>query len=59
MHILPFLGSARRHDYHHREFDGNYGATLFWDWLCGTDKPFWQEVVENGGFMLGGGVTRR
>merc|ERR1739848_567590 len=47
------------HDYHHREFDGNYGATLFWDWLCGTDKPFWQEVAENGGFMLGGGVVSR
>jgi sterol desaturase/sphingolipid hydroxylase (fatty acid hydroxylase superfamily) len=59
MHVLPFFGGARRHDYHHREFDGNYGATLFWDWLCGTDKPFWQEVAENGGFMLGGGVTLR
>lgn len=59
MHILPFFGGARMHDYHHREFDGNYGATLFWDWLCGTDKPFWQEVAENGGFMLGGGVTSR
>mmetsp|Transcript_6637 Transcript_6637/g.8654 ORF Transcript_6637/g.8654 Transcript_6637/m.8654 type:complete len:300 (-) Transcript_6637:135-1034(-) len=46
-HMLPFFGSATRHDYHHREFWGNYGATTFWDWLCGTDKEFWEEVAEN------------
>lgn len=53
-HLLPMFGGARAHDYHHRAFDGNYGALVFWDRLCGTDKGFWQEVVEEGGFLVGG-----
>lgn len=53
-HALPFCGGARGHDYHHRAFDGNYGATKFWDWLCGTDSGFWQDFRDEGGFMLAG-----
>lgn len=52
--MVPIFGGARMHDYHHRAFDGNYGASKFWDWLCGTDAGFWQEVLEEGGFLLGG-----
>lgn len=51
--LVPFFGGARRHDYHHREFDGNYGSTVFWDWLCGTDKDFWKEITESGVLMAG------
>jgi len=52
-HRLPLFGGARMHDYHHRAFWGNYGASFFWDWLCGTDKAYWQEVIEDGVLMGG------
>ena len=30
-----------RHDYHHSQNDGNFGAFFtFWDWVCGTDKKY-------------------
>lgn len=58
-HAIPIFGGARRHDYHHRAFDGNYGSTIFWDWMCGTSKDFWEEVKENGGFMRGGQAVLR
>lgn len=53
-HILPFFGGARMHDYHHRAFDGAYGASFFWDRLCGTDSDFFRELIEEGGFLLAG-----
>jgi len=53
-HLLPIFGGARMHDYHHRAFDGCYGASMIWDRLCGTDKGFWQEVWDEGGFLVGG-----
>ena len=28
-HLLPIFGGARMHDFHHRAFDGNYGATTY------------------------------
>jgi len=31
---------ARRHDFHHSDNRGNYGAWRFWDWLTGTDAPY-------------------
>lgn len=52
-HVLPIFGGARMHDYHHRAFNGNFGASVFWDWFCGTDKGFWEEVLEDG--LLKGG----
>jgi sterol desaturase/sphingolipid hydroxylase (fatty acid hydroxylase superfamily) len=53
-HFLPFFGGARMHDYHHRAFDGAYGASFFWDRLCGTDSDFFREIIEEGGFLRGG-----
>ena len=30
-------GTARKHHYHHRRFDGEYGHLFaFWDVVCGT-----------------------
>merc|ERR1712150_35396 len=52
--LWPICGGARMHDYHHRAFDGNYGASFFWDRLCGTDMDFWKEVLDEGGFLVGG-----
>jgi len=52
-YAIPFFGGARMHDYHHRAFDGNYGASVFWDWLCGTDSDFWTEIAEEG-VLIGG-----
>jgi len=51
--ILPFCGGARGHDFHHREFNGNYGATIFWDRICGTDSDFWKELGEEGLLLAG------
>jgi len=51
--ILPFCGGARGHDFHHREFNGNYGATIFWDRVCGTDKDFLKELTEEGVLLAG------
>lgn len=40
-HLLPFQGGADRHDFHHHKNVGCYGSfTVFWDWICGTDKAF-------------------
>merc|ERR1712217_578599 len=52
-HMLPFCGGARGHDFHHREFNGNYGATIFWDRLCGTDRDFWKELTDEGVLLAG------
>lgn len=52
-HMIPLFGSATRHDYHHRAVIGNYGASVIWDWLCGTDHGYWEEVLDDG-FLRGG-----
>jgi 4-alpha-methyl-delta7-sterol-4alpha-methyl oxidase len=40
-HIFDWQGGAARHDFHHSHNIGCYGSfTIFWDWLCGTDKAF-------------------
>jgi sterol desaturase/sphingolipid hydroxylase (fatty acid hydroxylase superfamily) len=37
--LQPMNGGARRHDYHHSHYDGNYGGIFsFWDKVMGTDK---------------------
>lgn len=37
------LGGADRHDFHHSHNVGAYGSqTKFWDWICGTDKAYWE-----------------
>lgn len=52
--LWPIFGGSRMHDYHHREFNGNYGSSFIWDRLFGTDVGFWKEVFEEGGFLVGG-----
>jgi len=38
--ISPKLG-VRYHDFHHRNFTGNFAPTFrWWDWLFGTDKQY-------------------
>mmetsp|Transcript_55562 Transcript_55562/g.109691 ORF Transcript_55562/g.109691 Transcript_55562/m.109691 type:complete len:263 (+) Transcript_55562:60-848(+) len=40
-HMFGFQGGADRHDFHHSHNVGCYGSfTIFWDWICGTDKAF-------------------
>jgi len=41
LHLLPFYGGARFHDFHHMNFNGNYSSTFtWWDKIFGTDKQF-------------------
>ncbi|KJE96882.1 C-4 methylsterol oxidase [Capsaspora owczarzaki ATCC 30864] len=41
LHLLPFYGGAKFHDFHHMNFTGNYASTFtFWDKLFGTDESF-------------------
>ncbi|XP_071789039.1 methylsterol monooxygenase 1-like [Asterias amurensis] len=41
LHLLPFYGGARFHDFHHMNFTGNYSSTFtYWDKIFGTDKQF-------------------
>ena len=46
-HMLPFYGGAHFHDFHHRNFVGNYSSTFtYLDKLFGTDhqyKKFYEE----------------
>lgn len=40
MHLIPFYGGSKFHDFHHYNFVGNYSSTYtWWDKLLGTD---WQ-----------------
>lgn len=52
-HLLPICQGARGHDYHHRAFDGCYGAMKLWDRLCGTDRSFLEELRTEGVLMAG------
>jgi len=38
--LLPVFAGALGHNFHHTHWVGNYGATPFWDWLCGTDAAY-------------------
>jgi len=41
LHLLPFYGGSRFHDFHHKAFNSNYASTFyFWDWICGTDTLY-------------------
>lgn len=41
LHLLPFYGGAKFHDFHHMNFNGNYSSTFtYWDKLFGTDAGF-------------------
>lgn len=41
LHLLPFYGGVQFHDFHHKNFIGNYASTFtFWDRLFGTDSDY-------------------
>nr|XP_054767413.1 methylsterol monooxygenase 1-like [Lytechinus pictus] len=41
MHLFPFYGGAKFHDFHHMNFNGNYAPTFtWWDKIFGTDIQF-------------------
>uniref|UniRef100_A0A0G4IC25 Fatty acid hydroxylase domain-containing protein n=1 Tax=Chromera velia CCMP2878 TaxID=1169474 RepID=A0A0G4IC25_9ALVE len=41
LHILPFYGGAKFHDFHHMNFVGNYSSSFtWWDELLETDSQF-------------------
>ena len=43
--LIPGHGGIQYHDYHHKNFDGNYSPGLvFWDYLCGTRHPKYQPI---------------
>jgi len=44
--LLP--AGARFHDFHHSNFDGNYGATKIWDWLMGTNQDYLEHLKKYG-----------
>ncbi|XP_064614284.1 methylsterol monooxygenase 1-like [Liolophura sinensis] len=40
-HLIPFYGGSRFHDFHHRNFIGNYSSTFtWWDKIFGTDQQY-------------------
>jgi len=46
LHLLPFYGGARFHDFHHMNFNGNYSSTFtWWDKIFGTDRQY-KEYLE-------------
>mmetsp|Transcript_10777 Transcript_10777/g.23420 ORF Transcript_10777/g.23420 Transcript_10777/m.23420 type:complete len:353 (-) Transcript_10777:73-1131(-) len=62
--FIPFWGGAVHHDFHHKEFEGNYASVFtLWDWAFGTDGNFraaqlhkkaagatqWSDAVEKAG----------
>jgi len=65
LNFIPFWGGAVHHDYHHKEFEGNYASVFtFWDWVFGTDIGFrasqkskqktgktkWSDLIQKLGF---------
>lgn len=41
LHLIPFYGGTRFHDFHHKNFTGNYSSTFtWWDKLFGTDSQY-------------------
>ncbi|XP_071103180.1 methylsterol monooxygenase 1-like [Haliotis cracherodii] len=40
-HLCPFYAGAKFHDFHHKNFIGNYGSTFtWWDKIFGTDSQY-------------------
>eukprot|EP00095_Tigriopus_kingsejongensis_P012280 snap_masked-scaffold577_size191314-processed-gene-0.29 protein:Tk12280 transcript:snap_masked-scaffold577_size191314-processed-gene-0.29-mRNA-1 annotation:"AGAP000946-PA" len=42
---LPLMPSPQAHDYHHMQFNQNYGALGILDWLHGTDQEFRKSIA--------------
>lgn len=47
IHFFLLPSGARFHDYHHSHFDGNYGASIIWDRLMGTNKDYLEFLKRN------------
>lgn len=44
---FPFRPGAAVHNFHHSHNTGNYGSFfLFWDVICGTDRPYRDHVAK-------------
>ncbi|KAF6020402.1 MSMO1 [Bugula neritina] len=53
-HLIPGYAGAKFHDFHHKNFNGNYSSSfVWWDKLFGTDKQ-WNEY-----YSKTGGVARK
>lgn len=68
LHLLPGYAGARFHDFHHKNFTGNYASSfVWWDSLFGTDKEFkafklkqrWSTVDKRPASDVGAGDRRR
>lgn len=47
--LIPGYGGALYHDFHHKQFVGNYASSfIWWDWLFGTDKQFKNYLLKSG-----------
>ncbi|DAZ93383.1 TPA: hypothetical protein N0F65_012440 [Lagenidium giganteum] len=45
--FTQLMDGAKRHDYHHSHNVGMYGGImLFWDWIFGTDKPYYEHQAK-------------
>ncbi|PIK46052.1 C-4 methylsterol oxidase-like [Apostichopus japonicus] len=45
LHLIPFYAGTRFHDFHHKNFHGNYSSTFtWWDKLFGTDVQYKQFI---------------
>ena len=42
--FIPLFGGALMHDYHHSSVFGNYGATVIWDRLMGTELKEYRKL---------------
>ena len=42
--FIPLFGGALAHDFHHSAVFGNYGATVIWDRLMGTEVPAFRKL---------------
>ncbi|KAK6181029.1 hypothetical protein SNE40_008973 [Patella caerulea] len=41
LHLIPFYAGSRFHDFHHKNFNGNYSSTFkWWDIIFGTDSQY-------------------
>lgn len=42
-----FILGIRFHDFHHKNFVGNYSSSfVWWDWLFGTDKQYKEYIAQ-------------
>lgn len=47
LNLIPGYAGARFHDFHHKNFNGNYASTFrWWDWLFGTDQQYKEFVKQ-------------